>query len=244
MAASGISRARVTKDVADVISYEGPEFVAFADEHDMHTVKVAIFGPSDTPYEGGVFFFTITLDSSYPFQHPSVKHDIVSTKMRIHPNMYSEGKVCLSVLGTWGSTDTWSPLMTLIQLVLTIQSLLDENPITNEPGYDKTDPVDSRQYTDAIAHEVIRCSIRYNKCVPPGYTPATERVRKYIQSKQSVLFAKCLQYSEMYPPRVAIPSEPRHQLHGVLTPDFSLLKEEVEKLLEPDADEAVCECSI
>ena len=51
----------------------------------------------------------------------------------MHPNLYADGKVCLSILGTWG-TKEWSPLLTFEKVLYTIQGLLDNNPVLHEPG--------------------------------------------------------------------------------------------------------------
>lgn len=56
--------------------------------------------------------------------------------MRFNPNLYKNGKVCLSILGTW-TGPAWSPALTLEKVFVSIQSLLSEQPYTNEPGYEK-----------------------------------------------------------------------------------------------------------
>ena len=46
------------------------------------------------------------------------------------------GKVCLSILGTW-SGPKWTSIMDITTVLLTLQSLLDENPLHHEPGQRK-----------------------------------------------------------------------------------------------------------
>ena len=53
----------------------------------------------------------------------------------VNPNLYENGKVCLSILGTW-SGPGWTTACTLSSVLLSIQSLLNENPIHNEPGWE------------------------------------------------------------------------------------------------------------
>jgi len=53
--------------------------------------------------------------------------------VRMHPNMYNCGKICLSILGTW-TGDKWTPLMSVEYLLRTVQSLLDDDPMKHEPG--------------------------------------------------------------------------------------------------------------
>lgn len=65
-------------------------------------MKALIIGPDNTPYENGCFIFDILLGPAYNQSPPQVK--IVTTlggKYRLNPNLYAEGKVCLSLLGTW-----------------------------------------------------------------------------------------------------------------------------------------------
>lgn len=58
---------------------------------------------------------------------------------RLNPNLYVEGKVCVSLLGTWYAErkeEQWRPTSTLLQLIVSIQGLiLVEQPYFNEPGY-------------------------------------------------------------------------------------------------------------
>ncbi len=78
--------------------------------------------------------------------------------VRFNPNLYKCGKVCLSILGTW-SGPGWTTVMNLITVLIDLQTLMNDNPIQNEPGYEKrhwkTDEQNS--YRTLIAY--------YNLCV-------------------------------------------------------------------------------
>lgn len=58
----------------------------------------------------------------------------------VNPNLYEDGKICLSLLGTWpGSdpSDTWSPKATILQVLVSLLGLvLVENPYYNEAGFE------------------------------------------------------------------------------------------------------------
>jgi baculoviral IAP repeat-containing protein 6 len=56
--------------------------------------------------------------------------------VRFNPNLYNCGKVCLSLLGTWAGPG-WDPVRsTLLQVLVSIQSLIMvDDPYFNEPGF-------------------------------------------------------------------------------------------------------------
>lgn len=105
------------------------------DEKNMFKARALIVGPSDTIYECGFLFFDINFPNNYPFSPPEVKY-VPQNRIRIHPNIYVNGKVCLSILGTW-SGPGWTTVMDITNVLVTIQSLLDNDPLCNEPGYEK-----------------------------------------------------------------------------------------------------------
>jgi hypothetical protein len=57
--------------------------------------------------------------------------------VRHNPNLYAEGKVCLSLLGTWQGPGWQDGKSTLLQVLISIQSLVMgvEEPALNEPGW-------------------------------------------------------------------------------------------------------------
>lgn len=61
-------------------------------------------GPGDSPYSGGVFFLAIHFPTDYPFKAPKVNF----TTRIYHPNINSNGSICLDIL-----RDQWSPALTL-----------------------------------------------------------------------------------------------------------------------------------
>lgn len=60
---------------------------------------------------------------------------------RINPNLYEEGKVCLSLLNTWTGkgNEVWEPQSSsILQVLVSLQGLvLNSKPYFNEAGYDK-----------------------------------------------------------------------------------------------------------
>jgi len=100
-----------------------------------------IFAPNNTPYDSGCFLFDIYFPPEYPSEPP--KMNLMTTgngTVRFNPNLYNNGKVCLSLLGTWrgGATgsENWTKNSTLWQVLVSIQSAIlgSEFPYFNEPG--------------------------------------------------------------------------------------------------------------
>jgi ubiquitin-protein ligase len=131
--------------------------------------KFLIIPNEDTPYKYGCFVFDVYLSPDFPNVPPQVCH-VTSKKndFRFNPNLYSDGKVCLSLLGTWGgqsASENWippngsNPGSTFSQLMLSIYSMIfTEFPWYNEPGRE-------RGISDA---EKCPRSIEYNKELQSG----------------------------------------------------------------------------
>jgi len=66
--------------------------------------QATIMGPGDSPYSGGVFFLAIHFPTDYPFKPPKVNF----TTRIYHPNINSNGSICLDIL-----RDQWSPALTI-----------------------------------------------------------------------------------------------------------------------------------
>ncbi|TPX32232.1 hypothetical protein SmJEL517_g04651 [Synchytrium microbalum] len=111
---------------------------SFEDQTDAF--RCMIVGPEGTAYEGCLFFF----DARFPLEYPSVPPDLFFHSYdgglgKINPNLYENGRVCLSILGTWSgnATESWSPAKSLMQVLVSIQGLvLNPEPYFNEAGYD------------------------------------------------------------------------------------------------------------
>ena len=125
---------------------------------DMTNMKMLIIGPDNTPYQGGFYFFNITIPTNYPFSPPKFKFLTNCDSIRYHPNFYVDGYVCLSVLNTWGQNE-WSPCQTITAIASTIQSIMNDNPIINEPGYETETGSFAQDYYKIIEYYNIYGSI-------------------------------------------------------------------------------------
>jgi len=119
---------------------------------DFFTWEAMIFGPADSPFQGGVFRLYIRFPSEYPFKPP-----IITFKTKIyHPNINAAGGICLDIL-----KQQWSPALSISKVLLSILSLLtDANPRdplvpeiaklyeSDRAAYDAK----AREWTQAYAH--------------------------------------------------------------------------------------------
>lgn len=108
-------------------------------EDRMDLFSVMILGPQGTPYEDGLFFFDVFLPPDYPTS-PPVFHYISYCTDRLNPNLYEDGKVCVSLLGTWDGkgSEMWTSNSNMLQVLVSIQGLiLVPEPYYNEAGFEK-----------------------------------------------------------------------------------------------------------
>lgn len=111
----------------------------------LDLLRALILGPPDTPYESAPFLIDLYLPPTYPAVPPIAHfHSWTSGLGRINPNLYEEGKICLSLLGTWpgrgskGESDTWSEKANLLQVLLSLMGLvLVKRPFYNEAGFEE-----------------------------------------------------------------------------------------------------------
>jgi len=117
---------------------------------DYYNWMATIMGPTETPFEGGIFILKITFPPDYPFKQPKIKFE---TRI-YHPNIDTTGNICLDIL-----KDQWSPALTISKVLLSICSLLtDPNPsdplrpevaniyLKNKVAYDMTVRKETKKY--------------------------------------------------------------------------------------------------
>lgn len=124
----------VMKTNKDLLSSQGIYYLP--NEQTMKQGIALLVGQSDTPYFGGYYFFDISFPDDYPFSPIKVRSLTQDGVTRFNPNMYREGKVCLSILNTWHDGPQWSGVQTLESVLLLLMSdVLCANPLANEPAY-------------------------------------------------------------------------------------------------------------
>ena len=111
---------RINKELNDLSKDPPANTSAGPVGEDLFHWQATLMGPADSPYSGGVYFLNIQFPADYPFKPPKVNF----TTRIYHPNINSNGGICLDIL-----KDQWSPALTTSKVLLSICSLLtDPNP--------------------------------------------------------------------------------------------------------------------
>lgn len=140
------------------------------DESRVDVIKALITGPAGTPYENGCYLFDVFLPASYNQTPPLVKYLTTNSgTYRFNPNLYAEGKVCLSLLGTWEGPGWISGKSTLLQVLISIQSMiLCDEPYLNEPGWaSQAGTAASKAYSANVRRMVVNTAMLGNLKNPP-----------------------------------------------------------------------------
>ena len=117
---------RIVKETQRLIAepVQGISATPYADN--LRYFAVAIEGPTDSPYERGLFQLELFLPADYPMAPPKVRF---LTKI-YHPNVDKLGRICLDIL-----KDKWSPALQIRTVLLSIQALMSapnpDDPLDN-----------------------------------------------------------------------------------------------------------------
>lgn len=102
--------------------------------------EALIPGPEGTCWEGGIFPTRITFPADYPLNPPQ----LVFKCEIFHPNVYKDGRVCVSILhppgddplGYESSAERWSPVQSIEKILLSVMSMLAEPNIESPADVD------------------------------------------------------------------------------------------------------------
>eukprot|EP00775_Hariotina_reticulata_P010947 gene10947-11101_t len=86
-------------------------------DDNLYVWNATIFGPEETPWEGGIFPLKVQFSERYPEKPPRVRF----TCDMFHPNIYSDGNICMDTI-----QDKWSPCHNICTVLMSIQSLLTD----------------------------------------------------------------------------------------------------------------------
>ncbi|KAG0485978.1 hypothetical protein HPP92_010057 [Vanilla planifolia] len=145
-------------------------------EDRMDLLRAVIIGPAGTPYHDG--------------------------GLRLNPNLYESGKVCLSLLNTWSGhgCERWDPLKsTMLQVLVSIQALvLNSKPYFNEPGYANLANTPRGEEKSLDYNEkafILSCkTMLYSLRKPPKHFE--DFVAGHFRSKGQTILVACKAYIE------------------------------------------------
>jgi len=142
MASSALKRLHVeykqltaNADTQDEMFTAGP-----ISESNFFEWECLIKGPDETPFEGGIFSATLSFPRDYPLNPPKMKFN----PPIFHPNIYSNGEVCISILHSPGedpnqyesASERWSPVQSVEKILLSVVSMLAEPNIESGANVD------------------------------------------------------------------------------------------------------------
>ena len=150
----GALRADLMKNPVDGFS------AGLTDENNIYEWSVTVIGPPDTLYEGGFFTAILSFPRDYPQSPPVCKF---KSEMW-HPNVYPDGKVCISILHSPGDDPSGvsrrgGPLHTGRPSASIISML---PPTTRAPPTRTRPRREGRQ--GGLQEEVQRCVRRSQEC--------------------------------------------------------------------------------
>eukprot|EP00993_Chasmostoma_nieuportense_P003004 NODE_3754_length_907_cov_24.012821_g3601_i0.p1 GENE.NODE_3754_length_907_cov_24.012821_g3601_i0~~NODE_3754_length_907_cov_24.012821_g3601_i0.p1 ORF type:complete len:260 (+),score=46.85 NODE_3754_length_907_cov_24.012821_g3601_i0:56-835(+) len=151
---------RLSAELCQLLKEPLPGIAVYADDSDLTSVTAVVVGPKGTPYEGGLFHFALKFPRDYPFSPPAVQFLTTDGgQVRFNPNLYANGRVCLSILGTW-TGPCWQPSQTLSTVLLSLQTILNTEPYRNEPGFEEEVHVgDVQRYNQRVQYETLRVAV-------------------------------------------------------------------------------------
>lgn len=154
----------------------------------IDVMKALIVGPPCSPYKNGVFAFDLFLPEMYKSVPPNVKLTTTdSGKVRFGPNLYANGSVCLSLLGTW-SGPGWQSDSTVLQVLLSITSMVMglEEPCVNEPGWERyRGTKTSKAYSKNLRRQTVRVAMKQMLERPPH--PWEDVIKEHFRLKKTAI---------------------------------------------------------
>ncbi|KAM7118406.1 dual E2 ubiquitin-conjugating enzyme/E3 ubiquitin-protein ligase BIRC6 isoform 7-T7 [Ciconia maguari] len=252
-----LAQEAVTLSTSLPLSSSSSVFVR-CDEERLDIMKVLITGPADTPYANGCFEFDVYFPQDYPNSPPLVNLETTGGhSVRFNPNLYNDGKVCLSILNTWHGRpeEKWNPqTSSFLQVLVSVQSLiLVAEPYFNEPGYERSRGTpsgtqSSREYDGNIRQATVKWAMLEQIRNPsPCFK---EVIHKHFYLKRVEIMAQCEEWIadiQQYSSDKRVGRTMSHHA-AALKRHTAQLREELLKLpcpegLDPDTEDSTEKCS-
>ena len=194
MPPSALSIRRITLDVKRVMELADSGLFWIHDEIDITHGWAVICAYEDTPYHGGAFCFEVRFPDDYPFSPPAFTYLTNDGRTRFNPNLYKNGKVCLSLLNTWQG-EQWSGIQSLMSILQSIQTaVINQDPLVNEPAHPAShDPrhPDIPSYNRMVFHATLETAILGQLTTPPPYlVPVYDAIKAWALKARPALVTK------------------------------------------------------
>jgi len=154
-----MAKKRLLKDVKDIIKKPLTEHGIYYvhDEQNILCGYACILGPKDSLYANGAYLFRFDFPKDYPYKPPKLTYCTNDGTTRFHPNLYRNGKVCLSILNTWKG-EQWTSCQTIKTVLLTLVSILHNKPLLCEPGRTEQH-IDFKPYNRIIEYKNLDTAV-------------------------------------------------------------------------------------
>lgn len=124
----------------------------------------------DSMYHGGYFKGQMRFPSDFPFVPPTFRF----TPAIYHPNIYRDGRLCISILHQGGDptsdepdSETWTPAQTVESVLISIISLLEDPNVSSPANIDAS--VELRKNPDAYKKKVLQEVERLKTDIPEDF---------------------------------------------------------------------------
>jgi ubiquitin-conjugating enzyme E2 G1 len=134
-----VARELLKRELISLMKDESSGFsVGLVDDSDFFKWQVVFEGPPESLYEGGIFSAVLTFPADFPNNPPEMKFE---TEM-FHPNIYPDGRVCISILHPPGTDrfneqetadERWRPIIGVHSILISVISMLMD-PNLNSPA--------------------------------------------------------------------------------------------------------------
>ncbi|XP_013609408.1 PREDICTED: ubiquitin-conjugating enzyme E2 2-like [Brassica oleracea var. oleracea] len=112
------ARKRLMRDFKRLQQQDPPAGISGApQDNNIMLWNAVIFGPDDTPWDGGTFKLSLQFSEDYPNKPPTGR--FVSFSRMFHPNIYADGSICLDIL-----QNQWSPIYDVAAILIYVEMLL------------------------------------------------------------------------------------------------------------------------
>jgi len=159
------NKKRLLKDVVDIM------------KHPLHSDGIHYFHDESNFQKG------------YAISPPKLTYLTNNGKTRFNPNLYRNGKVCISILNTWRG-EQWTSCQTIRSVLLTLTTLFHNKPLLNEPGIKETHR-DFNNYNTIIQYrnfETAILKVALQKLLPPQFTGAFYIIKTHLlENKQRII---------------------------------------------------------